>query len=427
MTLETSIPDAVPDALAPDGRRRRILVFSSTFPSAVQPIHGVFVKERVCSVAALPGCEVRVVSPVPFFPPIRFLKRWYPLSQISRRETVDGLEVVRPRYPLLPKVGTFFHCAAMARASYRTARRIHREFEFDLIDAHFAYPDGVAAAQLARRLGKPLVITCRGEDILRSPKIPVVGDQIRRALKQADALVGLSREIGDAMIANGADADKVTIIPNGVDCEKFRPTDRTEARRRLDLPADARVVLSVGYRLQRKGFHLLVDAVAQIRRHVPDVLVVIVGGQARWGQDYTPEIEKRIRAHGVGDCVRLAGPRPPEELPIWYSAADVFALLTSREGSPNVLMEALACGLPAVATPVGGIPEILADRQLGILLRERSSREAARAVVEALSQKWDRAAIRRAAQRRSWPAAAERVRDVFHRVLTGVGIPPSGG
>lgn len=419
--MATSIETPLPFDNAMDetsGRpSRRVLVFSSTFPSAVQPIHGVFVKERVRWVAGLPDCEVRVVSPVPYFPPIRAFKRWYPLSQIPREEVVDGLEVVRPRYFLLPKVGRYFHPASMARAAYRTVAGLDRQFGFDLIDAHFVYPDGVAAARLAARLGKPLVITGRGEDILRFPQLPVLGRQIRGALAQATSLVALSGEIAEAMRACGAPAEKIRVIPNGVDCEKFRPLDRGKARRRLGLPADRPVVLSVGYWLERKGFHLLVDAIPKIRERFPNVLVVIVGGQARWGQDYSSVIEERIRLNGVSDYVRLAGPRPPEELPWWYSAADLFALLTSREGCPNVVMEALACGLPVVATPIGGIPEVVSDGRLGLVLGERSAGAAARGVIEALSRTWDRAAIRREAQRRSWQATAEQVRDLFDDVV----------
>ncbi len=397
--------------------RRRVLVYCSTFPSAVQPIHGVFVKERVRHVAELPGCHVRVVSPVPYFPPLRAFKRWYPLSQIPRHEVVDGLQVDRPRYFLLPKVGKYFHPSSMARASWADVARLEREEPFDLIDSHFVYPDGVAAAKLAQRLGKPFVLTGRGEDILRFPGLPVIGDQIRWAIGRASALVALSNEIAEAMRANGAPEDKIHVIPNGVDCDRFQPHDRREARRRLELPEDRPIMLSVGYRLERKGFHLLIDAIPEIRRRFPDVLLVIVGGQARWGQDYTSVIEERIRANGVGDHVRLAGPRPPKELPWWYSAADLFALMTSREGCPNVVMEALASGLPVVATPIGGIPEILADRRLGVVLDNRSAEAAARGVTDALAASWDSQAIRQEIEKQSWQTTAKVIQSLFDRVV----------
>ena len=406
-----------PESSSRARRPRRVLVFSSTFPSAVQPIHGVFVKERVRHVAALPECDVRVVSPVPLFPPLRWFKRWYPLSQISRCEQIDGLEVIHPRYPLLPKVGKFFHPASMARASYGAVSRLRQTFDFDLVDAHFVYPDGVAAAWLARRMNRPLIITGRGEDILTCPSDPALRTGIRQALASATQLVAVSGEIAEAMIAQGADPNKITVIPNGVDTEKFHPSSQAEARTRLGLPQDSPVVLSVGYRLERKGFHLLVEAVAKIRHHHPGVLLAIVGGPARWGQDYTREIEASIRWHGLERHVRLVGPRPQEELPSWYSAADAFALVSSREGCPNALLESLACGLPAVATRVGQIPQILGDPRLGVLLPERSVAATAEGLDTALSKTWDRAEIRRLLERHSWTGVARRVQDVFDRAV----------
>jgi len=230
--------------------------------------------------------------------------------------------------------------------------------------------------------------------------------------------VAVSQRIADRMAQLGADPDKITVIPNGVDLEKFHPIPVQAARRELGLPEDRRLILAVGYRLELKGFHILVDAIPKIRERFPNVLVAIVGGEARWERDFLPEIEQRIQANGVEGHVILAGTRPQEELSKWYGAADVLSILSSREGSPNVLMEALACGLPAVATPVGGIPDLLCDSRLGILLSERSADAAAAGLTEALSRDWDRADVRRAIEGRSWHATAKLVDQVFDRALS---------
>jgi glycosyltransferase involved in cell wall biosynthesis len=388
-------------------------VFASAFPSHVQPIPGVFVKERVRFVSALPDFDVRVMSPVPYFPPIRGFTRWYPFSQMSSEERINGLQVIRPRYPLVPKLGAFFHPRLMYLGSCRAVSRCYREFPFEVIDSHFIYPDGVAATMFAQRYRRPVVLTGRGEEILRFPKLPVIGKSIRWALRRATRLVALSEEIASAMRENGADPARITVIPNGVDGEKFHPVSRAEARARLNLPPNRPIVLSVGYRLERKGFHILVDAIPQIRKAFPSVLAVIVGGSARWGEDYTTVIEDRIKANGVAQFVRLVGPRAPEELADWYSAADAFVLLTSREGSPNVLMEALACGIPVIATRVGGIPDVLSNEDLGILLEKRTAGDAALGIVRALQREWDRELIRRAVASRTWTATAAQVRDVL--------------
>jgi glycosyltransferase involved in cell wall biosynthesis len=144
---------------------------------------------------------------------------------------------------------------------------------------------------------------------------------------------------------------------------------------------------------------------------------VVVGGPARWGEDYSARLHECVRVNDLEDYVHFAGPRPPEELPCWYSAADLFALMSSREGSPNALMEALACGLPAVATRVGCVPDILADEGLGLMLPEQSPRAASRGMLEALRRKWNSEAIRDWAIRHSWAETARCVAQVFRSAI----------
>lgn len=421
--MSTSITERQPgrgteqELLSRPERVRRILVVSS-FPSKPQPVHTVFVKERVKAFARIPGYEVRVIAPTPYFPPLKWFKRWYPWSQVPRTDCIEGLNVTYPRYFMLPKLGGYIEPKLMLRSVYRAARQIREEFDFDLIDAHFVYPNGVVAAKLGKLVGKPVVITGRGEDMLRFPDLPLMHSQIRRALCDATQLVAVSEEIADAMRRDGGDRRRITVIPNGVDCEKFHPSPTLDARIELKLPLDRPIVVSAGYRIERKGFHILVDAIPQIREQFPNVLVAIVGGEARWERDFLPVIRERIRSNGVEEHVLIAGNRPQGELATWYSAANVFALLTSREGSPNVLLEALACGTPAVATPVGGIVNELADDRLGILLPERSAEAAATGIVQALTRTWDRSCIRRVMERRSWHETSRQVSAVFDRALS---------
>lgn len=405
------------ESLAGAKQSRRILVLSGAFPSRAFPTYGVFVKERVKAIASLPGYEVRVIAPVPYFPPIKRFKRWYVWSQFPNEEIVDGLPVIRPRYVLPPKLGGYFEADLMYPAARRAADRIRKEFDFDLIDAHFVFPNGVAAVRLGKRFGVPVVMTGRGEDMLRFPEHPVKGRRIRRAIQHAAHCIALSREIAGAFENNGAHPDRISVIPNGVDTEQFRPLPMHEARKTLNLPRHAKIILSVGDRLELKGFHLLVEALPAIRQQHRGARLIIVGGPGRHGRDYTAEIQRRIDDLDLHDCVLLADRRPHEELPCWYNAADVFALLSSREGSPNVLLEALACGTPAVATAVGGISDELADERLGILLSERSVPAAAAGVIQALNREWDRNAIRQVMETRSWRSVASQVSSVFDESL----------
>lgn len=380
------------------------------------PTYGVFVKERVKAIAEA-GYEVRVVAPTPYFPPLPCFERWYCWSQVPREEMLDGISVVRPRYVLPPKLGGFFHSELMFRAAGRAVERIRREFDFDLLDAHFVYPNGVIAVKLGRLYNKPVVVTGRGEDMLRFPGLPVLGTRIRKCLSGADRLVALSREIAEAMQRHGGEGRRICIVPNGVDVDRFHPHAKDDARRRLGLPAKARVLLSVGDCCERKGFHLLVDALAEVRRRYPDAILAIVGGPPRHGRDFTPVIQQRIEAAQLGDAVQLAGRVLHADLAEWYSAADLFVLLSGREGSPNVLMEALACGCPAVATSVGGIPEVLCDDRLGMLVEKRTSGCAAQAIGKALARGWDRTEIQRQMPSKSWQRTAQQLAGVFEEAV----------
>ncbi len=399
-----------------DGRRK-VLVLASTFPSSVQPIHGVFVKERVKAVAARDEFDLRVMSTIPYFPPLKFFPRWYPLSQTPRQEMIDGLAVSRPRYALIPKIGGYWHAELMYWSIRNAVKRLYAEFPFELIDAHFVYADGVVAAMLGRDYNVPVVMTARGEDMIRFPDLPVIGDSIRWGLRRGTRFVGLSEELAEKMRQNGAPADRVSVISNGVDTQKFHPIPMDEARRTLGLPLNRRIIIGVGYLLERKGFHLAIEALPAIREKHPDTMLVIVGGVARWGQDYSAEIQESIRKSGMADHVFLAGPRPPEELFRWYSSADVFTILSSREGSPNAPMEALACGVPIVATPIGSIPQLLTTPGLGVMLPERSVTAAANGLSSALTKEWDRRAIREWAVGQSWASVAQSVSKVFFEAL----------
>ena len=398
--------------------QRKVLVMSGgSFPSRTQPVHGVFVKERVRFVAQA-GVDIRVVAPTPYFPPIKWFKRWYPWSQIPKHEVIDGLDVTRPRYLLIPKISGFWHPSLMYPAALQAIRKLQPDFDFDLIDSHFAYPNGVAAVRLAERLGKPVVITARGHDIAKCPDMPIVGPQVRQAICRATRLIAVSQEIADRMESFGADPARITVIPNGVDTDKFCPVSMDSAREKLGLPKERKLILAVGYRLELKGFHLLIDALPKIRERFPEAMVAIVGGQARWAADFLPTIKERIREHQLEDHVVIAGTRPQEELRYWYSAADVLSILSSREGSPNVLMEALACGLPAVATAVGGIGPLLSENPIfGCLLPERSAGASTDGLIRMLACSPNRAEIRLLMLERSWHKTAESCKHVFEQAI----------
>lgn len=396
----------------------RVLVFSSLYPNTVMPQFGLFVHRRVEAVARR-GADIRVVSPVPFFPRVLPVERWHDWARVPARERLGKISVTHPRYPHIPGPGMYVQALAEARACLSHLRTMRRRFDFDLIDAHYVYPDGVAAVRLARALGVPCVITARGSDINLLPRHALVRRQITRALRQADAIVAVSGALAEAMQGLGAPADRIHVIPNGVDRTLFHYGEQTEARHKLGIYSDERMLLTVGNLTELKGHSLILEAVAKLRARGIRTSYHIIGT----GEE-EERIEERIQALGIDDCVHLQGSIANERLRPWYQAASLYVLASSREGWPNVLNEALACGTPVVATPVGGVPEIIRHEENGLLV-ERKVSPLADTIERALWREWDREALAAAAAKTSWADVAERLVALFGR-LTGVRVQAAG-
>jgi glycosyltransferase involved in cell wall biosynthesis len=396
----------------------RVLVFTSLFPNNVWPLHGVFIQERMTRVAALPGVSLRVVAPVPYFPPLKLGARWL-YSQVAREETIGGLPVTHPRYFMIPKVATGWHGPFMARALLPYVRSLRAAFDFDVIDAHYVYPDGFAAVEIGRALGVPVVVSARGSDINLFREIPSARPHLVTTLERASGLIAVSEALGRAMRELGAPAGKVRVIPNGVDARKFHPIPRDTARERTGSAPGGRLVLAVGHLTQNKGFDRLLGAFRGLLNlgGYEDVRVAIVGEGV-----YRKELERLVGFYGLGERVRLVGQVPHADLHLWYGAADLSCLFSRREGWPNVVLESMACGTPVLATPVGGVPEIIGNGPAGALA-EGDDDALALALAQALDRSWDREAIARFAQKHTWEQAADSVHRVLASVVANAGVP----
>ena len=381
----------------------RILTFTSLFPNACKPLHGIFVYRRVAPLGRRPGNAVQVVAPVPYFPSWLRWSRWHAMSQIPRQEQIGELTVYHPRYPLLPKLSMPLHGLLMFLGSVSLARRLHRQAPFDCIDAHYVYPDGCAAVLLGRLLKLPVVVSARGTDVNLFPSFRLIRPMIRWTLRQAAGMVAVSSALKQAMVGLGVPPAKIQIIQNGVDVEQFQPLDCAQARRRLGLPKDGRVVVSVGKLVPTKGHHLVISAIAQLRAGDPRVRLYVVGEGP-----YRASLKRLARELGVEDRVFLVGEKPNRELKLWYSAADVSCLASSREGMPNVVLESLACGTPVVATSVGGVPEVITSSAFGLLV-DAESHAIAKALASSFNRQWDRDALAGHARTRTWDTVAAEV------------------
>jgi teichuronic acid biosynthesis glycosyltransferase TuaC len=381
----------------------RILTFTALYPNNVNPLQAIFIHQRVKHLARRPGNSVQVIAPIPYFPSWLPVSRWRPFGQIPHEEVLDGLRIHHPRYPFLPSISMPVHGMLMYLASLPVARRLHREKPFDCIDAHFVYPDGFAAVRLGKHLSLPVVVSARGTDINVYSSFPLIRPMLRWTLANAAGAIAVSADLKNKMIALGIPEAKIQVIANGVDTERFQPLDVKSARKQLGLPEEGPIAVSVGSLIESKGHQLLIAAVAKLAARFPKLRLYVIGEGV-----YRAKLAELVREKQLQEHVFLLGNRPNEELPLWFGAADLSCLMSSREGWPNVISEALACGTPVLATRIGGIPEIVTSPELGMFV-ERDVDSIAAGLEQALTKSWNREEIARRSRSRSWDAVAAEV------------------
>ena len=393
-------------------RALRVLTLSSVFPNPDEPSHGIFVRNRMRHVADL--ADVRVIAPVAAIDYSSPDKHWLRNHALPHTRRDGPLTIDYPRW-FFPPFGTPLNVLCLFARTLFTAARIRREFRFDLIDAHFAYPEGCAAALLAACFHVPFVVTQRGNETLfgRSP--------LRRAimawsLRRAARVLSVSEDLRQYAITLGVDPERTRTVPNGIDIHLFYPRGRAAARAKHNIPTGAKMILSAGALVERKGHHRIVAALAKLRDDGMEVLLVIAGGAGREGR-FEPDIRESIERLGLSGSVRIMGRVAPPELAELMSAADVFCLASDMEGWPNVVHEAQGCGAPVVATAVGGVPEMLPSEEYGYVIPPLDVEAMAIALYKALTRQWDREAISAWARSRSWEKVAQ---EVYAQMLLAV-------
>lgn len=390
-----------------------VLSTTQVFPNASQPVHGVFVRERLTRLAA--HVDVEVIAPVPYFPGARLLRPHY-RPPAPAYEEHGPLAVWHPRFFSFPGVlkwldGVLFYLSCRA-----TARRLDRRHGIDVVDAHFVYPDAVGAALLANALNVPLVVTMRGGNIKRFKSSPSRRFQVVRALRRAQRVIVLSESLREDAIELGVDPGKVRLVPNGVDLELFRPQPRATARDALGLPTTGKVVVSVGHLVPRKGFHRVIEVLPRLVRRYPGLRYVIVGGPGVEG-DARRLLERSARSRGIAESVTMVGPVDHRGIARYLSAADVVCLPSDDEGCPNIVLESLACGTPVVASRVGGVAEIVNETALGITIPPGDADALEAALAELLSRPVDRERCRQRVLGSTWEAVASSVIGILREAV----------
>lgn len=381
----------------------RVLTFTTLFPNAEQPNHGVFVENRLRHTLALGGIESTVLAPVAYFPfASPLFGRYARYARVPKEETRSSLRVLHPRYPVLPKLP-----ALTPKFLYRSARgAVHRlarqGIGFDVIDAHYFYPDGVAAAHLACEFGLPLVITGRGTDLTLIPQNAGARREILWAADQAAALVTVCQSLKDRLVELGVAESRVRVMRNGIDLDLFTPRGRATARARLGLKSFT--LLSVGSLIARKGHSLILGALPMLC----DCTLLIAGSGP-----LEHELERKAAQLGVASRVTMLGEVPHGQLAEIYAAADLLVLASSREGWANVLLESMACGTPVVASNVDGTTEVVRSEAAGRLFEARTPQAIAGAIRAVRASPPDRALTRRYAEQFGWEPTARANRELL--------------
>jgi teichuronic acid biosynthesis glycosyltransferase TuaC len=337
------------------------------------------------------------------------LKKWSIFSRVPLVENIDGITVYHPRYFITPKIFRSLYGIFMFLSVLGFVKRLKKKFAFDLIDAHFVYPDGFAAVLLGKVFNKKVILNARGSDVNIYANLNIIRQLVKYALRRAEYVTAVSENLRKKILLLGIGPDKVKVVPSGVDTAKFFRMDLKEARQALGLPQDKKIIVSVGHLIEGKGFQFLVEAMSLLKREDAELFIIGEG-------EYRAALEKLIDRLGVGSRVKGVGERPHEELYKWYSAADLFCLTSLREGRPNVVLEALSCGTPVVSMDQWGLSELI-DQDRGILLNSYDPSVIVKTIDEALAKTWDRQAISAYMKDFSWEKTAEAAVDIFKQAL----------
>ena len=389
--------------------RPKVLMLTRLFPSKAFPALGTFCLERAR--ALLRHADVRVMVPTPWFPnwtsgPLEW-RKW---ARVEREGLVDGgIRVTYPRYLSIPKFATWSQGTFMAKAVRREMQMHYADWRPDIIDGHFAFPDGYGAVRLARAIGCPSLVTCHGADLRFYPELPVTRSMLSWTLRSADRVISVSAALHRRSIELGCPQQNALLLSNGVDPAKFALRSKADCRRELGLPEERKIGVYVGYLIDRKDQSLVIKALAEIRRAgrpLPLIVLVGDGPNRRRLQDEAAQLQ-------LTEHVVFAGSRPHAEVAAWMGAADWLLLSSDYEGWATVYFEAMSCGRPVLTSNVSSAKDAICEPDYGMVVEPRTPEAFATAMMEASARHFDASAIRAYAELHSWAHWAEQTMNII--------------
>jgi glycosyltransferase involved in cell wall biosynthesis len=381
-----------------------VLLFSNEFPRPGEPNRGIFTGQLAYALAK--QINIEVMCPFPWRPGRLSMQGGPTLHQdgdVACHDSWKGVPVQYVGYPMIPWLGRPIQPALLCSGIYPALSKANRKSPFTTINAHWVYPDGVAAAWIGRRLGIPVVVTALGSDVNQYSFYRTRRPQVMWALRHSARVTCVSEALKDQLVCLGAEADRIDVIPNGVDGSLFhiKNLNRVEAKKRLGLDPGHRHLLYVGRLAKEKGPSLLCEAIRILaeKRQLDFQTIFLGDGQEK------DSLKQYITAYRIESHVRLLGEVPHEQIAQWLRAGDWLCLPSTREGMPNAMLEALSCGLPVIASKVGGVPEVISDRN-GLLVKPGDPKALANALERATKRQWDGEKVASTVRDWSWDTVA---------------------
>lgn len=350
--------------------------------------------------------SVTVLAPVALLDYANPHNRLLGAAGIPGRRTERGIEVFHPRW-LYPPYGGWLNAFFLFARLLWPVARLRKRVAYDLIDAHFAHPEGIAAGLLHFVLRVPFLVTMRGSE-LRYRRQKWKCFWMGWALRRAGRVITVSSGLRDLAIALGADPACVKVIPNGINANVFFRRDKAACRHKHDISARHGVILCAGDLAELKGHHRVIRALKTLVDGGLQARLLIVGGVGRSGR-YAETLRSLMVECGLQENIRFTGEVKQEALAELMCAADVFCMASSSEGWPNVVNEALACGTPVVATDVGAVRQMIVSDRYGLIVPVEDARALAGALTFALTHDWQHQAISDWGGSRSWDHVAAEV------------------
>ena len=282
-----------------------------------------------------------------------------------------------------------------------------------MIHAHFIYPSGYVGAKLKEEYSKPLIITGHGYDVYDLPfKNVEWNKKIRSVLNTADHILTPSKSNYDKLMQFDISDEKVYVIHNGYNSNLFKNISTSEAKEKLNLSKDKKIILSVGNLELVKGHKYLIEAIKVLIKREQNITCLIIGSGSQ--KKYLDGLIDRL---SLSDHIILVGGKHHNEIPLWMNACDVFVLPSLRESFGVVQIESMACGKPVVATFNGGSEEVIINEKLGILVEPKAVNELANAILKALDKEWDKDYILNYAKHYSWDKIVKNIIGVYNELL----------